>query len=81
MAAARYRFHCTDGHDAVLDRGGRLVPGEYRLRAYAVQAACAVMACDAGLDWSDWIVDMHDARGRRYLMLGFSEIATVCRGG
>jgi hypothetical protein len=33
----------------------------------------------AGLDWSDWIVDVHDAQGRRVLLLAFREVLPLAK--
>ncbi len=75
MLARRYRFHCTDGQDAVFDRTGRLVQRQRELRDHAAVVARRMMA--GGMpefDWSDWIVDVHDPVGRRRMMLAFAEV-------
>lgn len=76
MPARRYRFHCTDGQDAVFDRTGRLVQRQRELRDHAATVARRLMAGGTPeLDWSDWIVDVHDPVGRRRMMLPFAEVA------
>ena len=74
MQAGRYRFHCTDGEHAVLDHAGRYLRARDSLYVEAAKAAQAVMTSCAGrLDWSTWIVDVHDAAGRRVFTLDFHE--------
>jgi hypothetical protein len=75
MAAERYRFHCTDGQHVVLDRAGKRLKDGGLVYAYAARTALEVMAsCGGRLGWSDWIVDVHDAKGRRVLILAFSDV-------
>ena len=75
MAAGHYRFHCTDGQHAVLDRAGKRLKDDGQVYAYAERTALEVMAsCGGRLDWSDWIVDVHDAKGQRVLILAFSDV-------
>ena len=77
MAAGHYRFHCTDGQHAVLDRAGRRLKDEEQVYPYAERTALEMMAsCGGRLDWSDWIVDVHDGEGRRVLILAFSDVRT-----
>jgi hypothetical protein len=74
MRAGTYRFHCTDGEHAVLDHVGRYLRAREDLRAEAMKAARAIMTrCAGRLDWSRWIVDVHDDAGRRVLTLDFHE--------
>lgn len=74
MRAGTYRFHCTGGEHAVLDPRGRYLRARDDLRAEAARAAHAIMNRVAGrLNWSDWIVDVHDAAGRRALTLAFTD--------
>ncbi|AWN44760.1 hypothetical protein U8607_13720 [Methylobacterium durans] len=78
MTARVYRFHCTDGHVAIIDTLGVRVPSETQLWAFAEQAArLAMERVGRGLDWSDWIVDVHDPRGRRALTLAFKDVRAV----
>ncbi|WP_407069925.1 DUF6894 family protein [Methylorubrum extorquens] len=74
VTVQRYHFHCVgrDG-DAVFDLAGRWVP---RLRALGPQAdrvARTLMSGALDTDWSDWLVDVHDARGRRVLVRAFTD--------
>ncbi|WP_447666832.1 DUF6894 family protein [Methylobacterium sp. A54F] len=70
-----YRFHCTDGVHAILDRTGRRLRGDAQVYAEAERAARGVMAsCGGRLDWAGWIVDVHDAAGRRVLTLDFAAV-------
>ncbi|AWN38564.1 DUF6894 family protein [Methylobacterium radiodurans] len=74
MRAGTYRFHCTDGTHAVLDHRGRYLRTRDNLLAEAARAAHAIMDQVAGrLDWSAWIVDVHDASGRHVLTLPFTD--------
>ena len=74
MRPGTYRFHCTDGEHAVLDHRGRYLRARDDLRAEAARAAHAIMERVAGrLDWSAWIVDVHDASGRHVLTLPFDD--------
>ncbi|RVU13192.1 DUF6894 family protein [Methylobacterium oryzihabitans] len=78
MKAGTYHFHCTDGEHAVLDREGRYLRARNDLQAEAARAARAIMDRVAGrLDWSAWIVDVHDAEGRRALTLDFEAAAVA----
>ena len=80
MPAERYRFHCTDGHHAVFDRSGRVVRNSLLVWEHAERVACEVMGrCAGRLDWSEWIVDVHDAKGRRVGTLAFSAIREMRR--
>jgi hypothetical protein len=78
MATQAYRFHCTDGHVAIIDTAGVIVPDKSQLWRYAEQAArYAMQRVGRTLDWSEWIVDVHDPRGRRVLMLAFKDVHDV----
>ncbi|QGY01210.1 hypothetical protein MMSR116_04300 [Methylobacterium mesophilicum SR1.6/6] len=75
MGARRYRFHCTDGRDAVFDLSGRLVQRERDLRGFAEQAARALMrGGDAHDAWVGWAVDVYDPLGRRRMTLPFADV-------
>ena len=75
MRAGRYRFHCADGEHAVLDQEGRYLRTRDSFYAEASRTAQAIMTrCAGRLDWSTWIVDVHDATGRRVFTLDFYEV-------
>ncbi|WP_407942972.1 DUF6894 family protein [Methylorubrum podarium] len=75
MTVQRYHFHCVGrGGDAVFDLTGRWVPRPRALGLQADQVARAVMDGAPGTDWTDWLVDVHDARGRRVLMRAFVDV-------
>ncbi|GJE75614.1 MULTISPECIES: DUF6894 family protein [Methylorubrum] len=75
MTVQRYHFHCVGGGgDAVFDLAGRWVPRLQALSPQADRVAAALMAAAPDTDWSDWLVDVHDARGRRALMRPFAEV-------
>ena len=78
MPAGHYHFHCTDGEHAVLDRNGKYLRTRDDVHAAAARAARGVMeSCGGRLDWSDWIVDVHDVRGRHVLTLAFNDAQMV----
>ncbi|WP_425488795.1 DUF6894 family protein [Methylobacterium brachythecii] len=78
MPARRYRFHSTDGRDAVFDLTGRLVERQRELRSHAVDVARRLMERRAsGVDWSCWTVEVYDATGRCAMYVPFVE---ACRG-
>ena len=58
----------------MFDRTGKQLKHEEQVYAYAERMALDVMAsCRNYLDWSHWIVDVHDAKGRRVLILAFDD--------
>ncbi|MDB5647501.1 hypothetical protein [Methylobacterium sp.] len=80
MAVQTYRFHCTDGHVAIIDPTGIAIADRAQIRTYAADAArFAMERVGATLDWSDWIVDVHDGGGRRVLILAFRDVAAWSR--
>jgi hypothetical protein len=69
---ARYRFHCTNGTECVLDAKGADVRAPARLVDRARRVARDVMRdLDAQTDWSEWRVTVHDLKGRRVLLQPF----------
>ncbi|MGV7032444.1 DUF6894 family protein [Methylobacterium symbioticum] len=68
---ARYRFHCTNGYECVLDAKGADIRQPSRLTDRARRVAHAVMGSDARTDWSQWQVTVHDLKGRRVLLQPF----------
>ena len=75
MAAECYRFHCTDGQHAMFDRFGRRIADPLLIWAHAARVAREMMAgCGGHLDWSCWIVDVHDSKGRHVGTLDFTEV-------
>lgn len=78
MSRGRYRFHLTNGRDALFDRDGTLMRSEARVWSHAVAVAQDAMeSCGSRYDWSGWIVDVHDGRGRRVMLLSFSDVPEV----
>ncbi|KMO12924.1 DUF6894 family protein [Methylobacterium platani] len=62
----RYRFHCTNGSECILDAEGALVRGPAGLARRARQVAEAAMRSPgADADWAEWRVSVHDLTGRR----------------
>ena len=75
MTTERYRFHCTDGQHAVFDRVGKRVADPALVLGHAERIAGQMMAGSGEhMDWSDWIVDIHDGNGRHVGTLAFTEI-------
>jgi hypothetical protein len=69
---ARYRFHCTNGLECILDTVGTEIRASDRIQSRARQVASDVMSVTAGrADWSDWRVTVHDLEGRRVLLQFF----------
>ncbi|MDP4024342.1 hypothetical protein Q8W71_17075 [Methylobacterium sp. NEAU 140] len=69
---ARYRFHCTNGLECVLDPVGRDIRVPERLPERARAVAQGVMTTLGGRpDWRDWQVTVHDRTGRRVLLQAF----------
>ncbi|TGE01775.1 DUF6894 family protein [Methylobacterium nonmethylotrophicum] len=62
----RYRFHCTNGSECILDAEGSLVRGPEALARRAREVAEAAKGnLGAGADWAAWQVSVHDLTGRR----------------
>ena len=69
---ARYRFHCTNGYECILDTKGADVREPAQLPGRARRVASRVMHDVADqADWSEWSVTVHDMRGRRVLLQPF----------
>ncbi|GJD97841.1 DUF6894 family protein [Methylobacterium iners] len=78
MSRGRYRFHLTNGREALIDREGTLLRSEARIWSHAVAVAQDAMgSCGGRFDWSDWLVDVHDATGRRVLILAFADVGDL----
>jgi len=69
---ARYRFHCTNGHECLFDaKGAELrVPASLTDRAQQV-AQQAMRTLDDRTDWSEWRVAVCDLNGQRVLVQPF----------
>ncbi len=68
----RYRFHCTNGAECVLDTVGADVRAPDRLATRAAQIAREVMRTVSDhTEWSHWRVTVHDFAGRRVLLQPF----------
>lgn len=64
MPTRQYQFHCVGEGDAVFDSVGRRLPTIAQVKAQADRVAVALMErTDA--DWTRWVVDVRDAKGRR----------------
>ncbi|MCJ2012282.1 DUF6894 family protein [Methylobacterium sp. J-076] len=74
MPTRLYRFHCVGpGGDATFDLRGRRLPTLAQVRAHADRVALALMAA-GDADWTRWIVDVHDGKGRRILIRAFTDV-------
>lgn len=74
MPTRLYRFHCTDGHDLVVDLRGRRVPTLALVRLHAERVALDLMTQGTRLDWSAWHVEVYDAKGRSVMALAFTDV-------
>jgi hypothetical protein len=81
MPTRLYRFHCTDGHDLVVDLRGRRIPTVALMRLHAEQVALDLMSRAVGLDWVDWYVEVYDEKGRALLAKAFTDIQHDRRAG
>lgn len=72
MPAGLYRFHCVGEGDAVFDSVGCRLRTLTQVRAQADRVAIALME-QADAEWTRWIVDVHDAKGRRVLARAFTD--------
>ncbi|MCF4127736.1 DUF6894 family protein [Methylobacterium sp. SyP6R] len=61
----RYRFHCTNGSECVLDAEGSLVRSPMALARHARAVAEAAMRSLDVDDWAEWRVSVHDLTGKR----------------
>ena len=69
---ARYRFHCTKGHECVADCEGEDIPFPTRLDVRARQVAQSLMrSFHDQRDWLKWHVTVHDLNGRQVLLQRF----------
>ena len=74
MKQGYHRFHCTNGHDLIVDTRGTYVRSASELAAKVCRHVLGVRASmPDGLDWSGWIVDVHDASGRHAAFFAFDE--------
>lgn len=68
----RYFYHLTDGTSLIIDREGRRFSSRLRAKAEAVSYAERMMQeAPPGVDWSGWLVSVHDARGHAIANLPF----------
>ncbi len=61
----RYRFHCTNGSECILDAEGSLVRDAAALARRARAVAEAAMRSLGAGDWAEWRVSVHDLTGQR----------------
>ncbi|MGE7413769.1 DUF6894 family protein [Methylobacterium tarhaniae] len=73
----RYRFHCTNGSECILDAEGTLVRGPAALARRARAVAEATMRSLENGDWAEWRVSVHDLAGRRVWVEPFVTRALV----
>ncbi len=73
MPTRLYKFHCAGPGDAVIDPRGCRLPTLAQVRAHADRVALTLME-GRDADWTRWIVDVHDARGRRVLVRPFTAV-------
>ena len=69
-----YCFHCTDGFSLVLDdRGCELEDTAHVPRRAAVVAERLMRQFGRHLDWSDWVVAVHDGFGEQVSVISFDK--------
>ena len=69
---ARYRFHCTNGHECLFDATGVEIRRTAGLERRARQVAReAMLTLEDRADWSEWRVAVCDLKGRRVLLQPF----------
>ena len=69
---ARYRFHCTNGHECLFDATGAELRMPASLANRAQQVAREVMrTLEDRADWSEWRVAVCDLEGQRVLLQPF----------
>ncbi|WP_376770356.1 DUF6894 family protein [Methylorubrum rhodinum] len=68
------------GGDAVFDLTGRWIPRLQAPTPRADRVARELMDRAPGTDWTGWLVDVHDARGRRVSMRSFAHAGSGRRG-
>ncbi len=73
MPTRLYKFHCAGPGDAVIDPRGCRLPTLAQVRAHADRVALTLME-GRDADWTRWIVDVHDAQGRRVLVRAFTAV-------
>jgi hypothetical protein len=60
----RYFYHLTDGTCLVLDKKGHWTRSRSMVEPFAASAAGKLMSGMPGpVDWSDWLVSVHDQDG------------------
>ena len=80
MPTRLYRFHCVGPEDAVFDLRGCRLPTLAQVRVQADRVALSLMAREDATDWTRWFVDVHDGKGRRVLVRGFTEVREETAG-
>lgn len=61
---AIHYFHCTDGHDIIVDKRGREAESLADLRQAALDVAREIRAAVPAFgDWDHWAVHVYDSRG------------------
>ena len=74
MPTPLYRFHCTDGHELVVDLQGKRLPTWALMRLHAERVALDLMLASGRRDWSTWTVEIYEASGRHVLSKPFSDV-------
>lgn len=75
MPTRLYQFHCVGPDDVIVDLQGCRLPTLAQVRAQADRVALAVME-RRDADWTRWIVDVHDGKGRRVLIRAFVDVGS-----
>ncbi|HEY8566571.1 MAG TPA: hypothetical protein VIL65_13790 [Beijerinckiaceae bacterium] len=71
-------FHCTNGSDLILDESGQDIEDDSDRTLYAASRVIAVQKRHPEIiDWSDWMVAMHDQYGSQIDTTTFEEIESA----
>jgi len=70
----RYFYHLTDGVCLIIDKKGRWTRSNGHVEELAYSAASKLMqAAPAPLEWSDWLVSVHDQHGSMVAVVPFPQ--------
>jgi hypothetical protein len=69
---ARFYYHLTDGRDLVIDNTGRPTRSKKDVEPLAFSVAASFMrVAPGGIDWSEWLVSVHDRKGSMVAVVPF----------
>jgi hypothetical protein len=79
---ARYYFHLTDGHEALIDPDGRDLEDAGQIPVLALQEARAMIAQDVlvGRIFLNQYIEVRDEDGKLIHQLAFKDAVTISNG-